>query len=293
MGPSALYELLDSGEGWKLERFGTLVCARPEPQALWRKRLPEPEWKHMAHVWYRARSSHSGIWERSQTLVPDTWVAEGDLAGRPLRVKLALTAFKHVGLFPEQADNWTYILNRAAYIQGKPFLNLFGYTGVATLVARMTGAQPVHVDAVKQVVRWASENAALNGLDGIRWLVDDALSFVRRELRRGRRYAGIVMDPPAYGHGPRGESWKLDEHLDELVHLSLQLLEPGPCVYIMNTYSLGYSPVVLLNTLTRRLDMMRLKTEGLETGELLLLPKEGSPLPAGVFLRFDGIRKSG
>lgn len=289
--PSSLYELLDSGEGWKLERFGRIICARPEPQALWSKVWPEAEWHRQAHVIYRARSSHSGLWEKKKPSCPENWVAEGHVSGKNFRLKLALTAFKHVGLFPEQEDNWRYILNRSSVLKDRPFLNLFGYTGAATLAACMAGARAVHVDAVKQVVRWASENAALNSLEGIRWLVDDALSFVRREIRRGNRYAGIIMDPPAYGHGPKGESWKLEEHLTELLQLTLRLLEPGPCVYIVNSYSLGYSPVVLLNTLMRSLEKEKCKVQGLEYGELLLTPKKGFPLPAGIFARFDGIDK--
>lgn len=218
-------------------------------------------------------------------------MAEGRLAGESFRLKLALTAFKHVGLFPEQDDNWRYIMERSSFLKNRPFLNLFGYTGAATLAARMAGARPVHVDAVKQVVRWASENASLNKLDGIRWLVDDALGFVKRELRRGNRYAGIIMDPPAYGHGPKGESWKLEENLATLLELTLRLLEPGPCVYIVNSYSMGYSPVILLNTLLSSLAKERCSVHGLEYGELLLTPAEGHALPAGIFARFDSIEK--
>lgn len=274
-----------------MERFGSVVCARPEPQALWAKMLSESEWQRQAHVIYRARSSHSGLWEKKRPSQSENWLAEGHLVGESFRLKLALTAFKHVGLFPEQDDNWRYIMERAPQLKNRPFLNLFGYTGAATLAARMAGARPVHVDAVKQVVRWASENAALNKLEGIRWLVDDALGFVKRELRRGHRYAGIIMDPPAYGHGPKGESWKLEENLSELLELTLRLLEPGPCVYIVNSYSMGYSPVVLLNTLLRSLDKEKCTAEGLEYGELLLTPAKGFALPAGIFVRFDGIKK--
>lgn len=255
--------------------------------------LSESAWNRRAHVFYRARSSHSGVWEKKTSGLPESWIAEGCLGDKPFKLRLALTAFKHVGLFPEQADNWHYILQRAAILKNRPFLNLFGYTGAATLAARMAGALPVHVDAVKQVVRWASENAALNTLEGIRWLVDDALGFVRRELRRGHRYAGIIMDPPAYGHGPKGESWKLEENLTELMELSLRLLEPGPCVYIVNSYSMGYSPNVLLNVLRRSLEKEKLTAQGMEYGELLLTPEEGFALPAGIFCRFDGLQSRG
>ncbi|MCS6979617.1 MAG: class I SAM-dependent methyltransferase [Flavobacteriales bacterium] len=289
--PSAHYALLDSGDGLKLERFGEVVCIRPEPQAIWKKKLSEEEWSHAAHVMYRPKTSHSGFWEKLRTDAPDSWHVQIRTNEQIFRIRLALTAFKHVGVFPEQADNWAYILERRNYLKEKLFLNLFGYTGAATLAAALATAHPVHVDAVKQVVRWAADNAALNHLGGIRWIVDDALSFVRRELRRGRRYAGIIMDPPAYGHGPRGESWKLEEHLGALLSHTLDLLEPGPCVYIANLYSLGYSPTLLCNTLQRCLEEKGYQVHGLEYGELRLAPQEGYPLPAGIFARFDYIDK--
>jgi len=287
VGPSDHYELLDSGYGQKLERFGNFVCIRPEPQALWSPVSSENDWAKKAHVRYKPQGSHHGIWEKLNAEMSNSWVNLHKIGHVTLKARLALTAFKHVGLFPEQQDNWKYIMSRKKILQGKSFLNLFAYTGLATLAARLAGAIPVHLDAVKQVVRWAAMNAQINNLDGIRWIVDDALSFVKRELRRENKYVGIIMDPPAYGHGPKGESWRLETQLDELVRETLKLIQPGPCVYIVNMYSLGFPSISLANVVQRNLDIIGAQVRGMEWGELNLQPYSGPALPAGVFVRFD------
>ncbi len=275
------YELLDSGDFKKLERFGSIVLVRPEPQALWKPTLPEKDWK-AAQVVFVGRSPSSGDWRKPANL-PDRWNIRYQSPALDLKFRLAFTSFKHVGIFPEQAVNWEYIADRIKQIKSPNprFLNLFAYTGGASLAARQAGAAVTHVDSVKQVVTWANENRQLSGLEDIRWMVDDAVKFVKKEIRRGNTYHGIILDPPAYGHGPDGEKWKLEDMVDDLVADVAQLLDPTEHFIVMNTYSLGFSAVVAGNLLRRHLP------EGsvVETGELMLMAKTGVPLPLGVFAR--------
>ena len=211
------YELLDSGDFEKLERFGRYVTRRPEPQAIWHRSLTEEEWRRRADAAFLrdARSDERGVW-RLKPQTPDRWTVGYDHAGMHLRMRMGLTSFKHVGIFPEQAANWNFIYDRCRALVGKGgrprLLNLFAYTGGATLAARAAGAETTHVDSVRQVVTWARENMELSGLDGVRWIVEDAMKFVRREVRRGSRYDAIVLDPPAYGRGTDGEKWILEEY---------------------------------------------------------------------------------
>jgi len=273
------YELLDAGDFEKLERFGKYITIRPEPQAVWSKTLPDSEWKKFAHVRFEQRSSNSGQWEKLKQM-PDQWTINYRLPGNEsITLRLGLTAFKHVGVFPEQAVNWEYIFSSVREMRtDKPrFLNLFAYTGGASLAARAAGAEVTHVDSVKQVVTWANENQKLSQLDNIRWLVDDALKFVRREMRRGNRYNGIILDPPAYGHGPDGEKWKLEENINEMVQGVTQLLDEQKHFLILNAYSLGFSALILENLFPGR---------RIETGELFLQATHGAKLPLGVFGRF-------
>ncbi|HLG04344.1 MAG TPA: class I SAM-dependent methyltransferase [Bacteroidia bacterium] len=274
------YELLDSGDFEKLERFGKVIMIRPEPQAMWDRTLTDREWKDQAHVVFVPRSSSAGDWEKLKN-VPDRWNISYDLPGeKKLTFRLALTAFKHVGIFPEQAVNWDYIFNSIGEMKSaRPkFLNLFAYTGGASLAARAAGADVTHVDSVKQVVTWANENMSLSKLDNIRWLVEDALKFVKREMRRGNKYNGIILDPPAYGHGPSGEKWKLEENINEMVRNVLELLDEKEHFLILNAYSLGFSAMILENLFSAH-------RKNLQTGELFLKGKYGSTLPLGVFGR--------
>ena len=205
------YELLDSGRFEKLERFGRYVLARPEPQAVWDRSLSEDEWRARADAVFRrdGRSGERGEWTLRAGM-PDRWFVEYG-GGMSLKFRMGLTSFKHVGLFPEQAENWEFIFREVRRLgAGARVLNLFAYTGGASLAARAAGADVTHVDSVKPVVSWARENMEASGMDGIRWIVEDALKFVRREARRGRRYDGIVLDPPAYGRGAAGEKWVLE-----------------------------------------------------------------------------------
>lgn len=274
------YELIDSGQFEKLERFGTYITIRPEPQALWDKILPEKEWQKMAHVRFEPKSSSSGIWKKLREM-PDRWLISYKKGNVDFKLRLALTSFKHVGVFPEQAVNWDFIGSSLALIKNPSprFLNLFAYTGAASLAARSAGADVTHVDSVKQVVTWANENQAHSSLTGIRWVIEDAMKFVKREVRRGNRYQGLIMDPPAYGHGAGGESWKLEKQLNELVHESLQLLDHNEHFLILNTYSLGFSSLILENLFMKQ-------QQKLESGELYLQSRGGQNLPLGVFGRY-------
>lgn len=279
------YELLDCGEFEKLERFGEFVLIRPEPQAVWPRAMSEAEWKQKAHVKFKQKTSNSGEWNKLKKM-PDQWRLEYALpTGDVLVFRLGLTAFKHIGIFPEQAVNWDYIANTLGAMQvSKPkVLNLFAYTGGASLAARAGGADVTHVDSVKQVVSWANENMQLSTLNNIRWMVDDALKFVQREARRGKTYNGIILDPPAFGHGPKGEKWKLEEHIAEMTGHVLQLLDPQKHFLILNAYSLGLSALVIENLLGK------FAGKKLGTGELYLEAKTGTKLPLGVFGRFTNL----
>ncbi len=273
------YELLDSGQFEKLERFGKFITIRPEPQAVWDSVLPRTDWLKLAHVEFVPKSSSAGEWKQLKRDAVDRWNIRYALpGGKEIVMRLALTSFKHVGVFPEQAANWDYIYTTLQSMKTeKPkFLNLFAYTGGATLAARAAGADVTHVDSIKQVVTWANENMQHSGLDNIRWMVDDALKFVKKEQRRGNTYNGIILDPPAYGHGPNGEKWKLEENINEMVKAVVDLLDPKEHFLILNAYSLGFSAMILEN-------LFRDRKKDLEVGELFLNAKHGGVLPLGVF----------
>lgn len=313
------YELIDSGNFEKLERFGSFVLARPEPKALWDRKLSEGEWRRMAHTRFtpgagfgKAGKEDSGTWNILKPM-PENWNIS--YQGGPVspslhfNLRLGLTSFKHVGVFPEQAPNWDFIYSQVSRLRGETFenqngdiadgnafaslppvsrvnrrprvLNLFAYTGAASVAACAAGAEVTHLDSVRQVVTWARGNMEKSSLDGIRWIVEDALKFVRRESRRGNQYDGIMLDPPAYGHGPDGERWKLDECLNDLLKECARILTPMDSFLVLNLYSNGYS-AMLADTLTgcafgnagRRV-----------SGELLLKDRFGRMLPLSVFTR--------
>jgi len=285
------YELIDCGNFEKLERFGKYITIRPEPQALWDKKLSEREWEKTAHVKFVSKSSSSGTWKKLKDM-PDRWNIEYAVGSQQLKFRLALTAFKHVGIFPEQAVNWDYIYESIKGLtpgpspkeRGAPrFLNLFAYTGAASLAAKAAGADVTHLDSVKQVVTWSRENMELSGLRDIRWVVEDALTFVKREVKRGKKYNGIILDPPAYGHGTDGEKWKLEESINEMMKHVLALLDEEEHFLILNTYSLGFSSLIIENLLSGK--------KGLDTGELYLRSTSGYNLPLGVFGRYRKIKE--
>ena len=281
------YELIDTGDFEKLERFGRYVTRRPEPQAIWRRTLSEEEWRRTADaVFLRdARSDERGEW-RLAPKTPDRWTVEYAYRGMRLRMRLGLTSFKHVGIFPEQAANWNFIYDECRKLAGDSggakVLNLFAYTGGATLAARAAGAEVTHVDSVKQVVTWARGNMEQSGLEGVRWIVEDALKFVRREVRRGSRYRGIILDPPAYGRGANGEKWVLENDICEMLDCCARLLEPENAFLVLNLYSMGLSPTLARTAVRQAFGAPR--TE--QWGELCFSDRAGKELPLGTYYRF-------
>ncbi|MEI6863972.1 MAG: class I SAM-dependent methyltransferase [Candidatus Adlerbacteria bacterium] len=292
--PSDGYELLDSGGEEKLERFGDVLLRRPDPQALWPKKLEESEWSKAAGAYVRegGAKTASGSPDTSPSevfrgrwtgVLPQEWKIE--FGG--LNFLLKPTSFKHTGLFPEQEQNWLWsaecIKNAGREVS---ILNLFGYTGGATLAAAKAGAQVTHVDASKTAVAWARENAKASGLEDapVRWITEDALLFVRREIARGKKYDGIIMDPPAFGHGPKNEIWKIEENLIELVDLCGQLLSDQPLFLLVNGYAAGYSPLAF----AYNLEQFEKKYGGAtEYGDLgIEEANSGRTLPAGIFARW-------
>ncbi|MDB5118967.1 MAG: oxidoreductase [Sphingobacteriales bacterium] len=278
------YELLDCGDFEKLERFGEIILIRPEPQAVWAKGLPESEWTKLHHIRFKGRSATSGEWIKKNSKTPDRWHITYQNKDISIKFRLALTSFKHLGIFPEQAVNWDYITKSINSFQNPEprILNLFAYTGGASLAARAAKADTTHVDSIKQVVTWANENQDLSGLENIRWVVEDALKFVKRELKRGKKYNGIILDPPAYGHGPNGEKWKLEDNIQEMMRDVVQLLDEEEHFLILNTYSMGFSSVIVENLIRSSFP----KVQNLETGELYLQATSGFKLPLGVFGKF-------
>lgn len=283
------YELIDSGEFEKLERFGRYVTRRPEPQAIWHRSMSEEQWREISHASFlktsSSKSDERGEWHCRKQM-PDRWTIEYNYKQMHLKMRLALTSFKHVGIFPEQAANWNFIYDRieAQKAQGvaPKVLNLFAYTGGATLTARAAGADVTHVDSVKQVVTWSRENMEQSGLDGVRWIVEDALKFVRREVRRGNRYDGIILDPPAYGRGANGEKWVLEENICEMLECCAALLDPQHGFLVLNLYSMGLSALLARTALRQVLGTGCRE----EQGELYFSDRAGKELPLGTFCRF-------
>jgi 23S rRNA (cytosine1962-C5)-methyltransferase len=282
------YELIDCGNFEKLERFGNTTLIRPEPQAVWNKTLPASEWQRLHDIKFKGRSATSGDWVKKNPKTPDRWHIEYKNNDAAIKFRLGLTSFKHLGIFPEQAVNWDYISqNVKRFKTPEPkVLNLFAYTGGASLIARAAGADTTHVDSIKQVVTWANENQEISGLNDIRWVVEDALKFVKRELKRGKKYNGIILDPPAYGNGPNGEKWKLEDNITEMMHDVTQLLDPEEHFLILNTYSLGFSSVIVENLIKSSYP----QAQNLEIGELYLQATAGPKLPLGVFGKFHKIK---
>ena len=288
------YELLDSGNGEKLERFGSYILSRPEPKALWDKSLPEKDWQRLSHTHFKpgagfgkAGKEDSGTWERLRKMDDQWHIRYTNPQGLDMDLRLGLTSFKHVGVFPEQAPNWNYIYSKAGSLrqasgQAPKVLNLFAYTGAASLAARAAGAEVTHLDSVRQVVTWARGNMECSGLDGIRWIVEDAMKFARREARRGNLYQGIILDPPAYGHGPDGEKWKLDECLFEMLRTVNDILAPKDSFLVLNLYSNGFS-ALLGETLVKQ----AFNYKEIESGELALADRFGKALPLSIVVRME------
>ncbi len=278
--PSADYELIDSGNEEKLERWGKYILRRPDPQALWNKTKSETEWKAADAVFDGDRK----IWKKKNESMKNEW----QIAFGNLKFNIKPTAFKHTGVFPEQEPNWNWTIERIKN-SGRPvkILNLFGYTGGATLAALSAGADVTHVDGSKAAVNWAKENAELSGFDKkpVRWIIDDARKFVMREIKRGGKYDGIIMDPPSFGRGGKGEIWKIEKDLPKLLEDCGKILSENPLFFIVNGYASGYSSIAYYNALQ---PVMKKYGGSFEYGELAIEESKGGRLlPAGIFVRWN------
>jgi len=283
------YELIDSGDFEKLERFGEYITIRPEPQAIWSKQLSDEEWKKQAHVKFVSISSSNGKWDFLKKM-PENWEINYNHNQLKIQFNLALTKFKHVGIFPEQSVNWDFIFDKINTIKTKveqpKVLNLFAYTGGSSLAACAAGAEVYHVDSIKQVVSWANRNMESSNLKDIRWVVEDAVKFVKRELKRGKIYQGIILDPPAYGHGTDGEKWKLEDQINEMILDVLNLLDKENHFFILNTYSLGFSSLIIENLMNDNFKKAKLENIKPQFGELYIPSSTNQKLPLGVYCRF-------
>jgi 23S rRNA (cytosine1962-C5)-methyltransferase len=276
------YELLDSGNGAKLERFGPHRLVRPEAEAIWKPALPASAWQSAQAVFHPAAEESGGQWELRQSL-PERWPLEY----QGLRFNLQISSSRHVGVFPEQAPGWDW-LEAQIRLAGRPLrvLNLFGYTGLATLAAARAGASVAHLDASRKVVTWAHENLALSGLEGcpVRWIVDDALKFVQREARRGSRYDGLILDPPKFGRGPKGEVWEFYKLIPELLAACKGILSQRPRFILLTAYAVKASALTLQTALG---EIMAGFNGNIEAGELTLREQSaGRLLSTAIFTRW-------
>lgn len=277
------YEVLDTGGGEKLERWGNVVLRRPDPQIIWPLRQETAEWKQAAGHYHRS-SSGGGQWDMKSTL-PERWTISYD----QLRFHIRPTNFKHTGLFPEQAVNWRWMMDKIQSAN-RPIkvLNLFGYTGGATVAAAYAGAEVCHVDAAKGMVQWCKENVQLSGLESrpVRFITDDVFKFVQREQRRGNKYDAIIMDPPSYGRGPNGEMWKLENDLFPFIEFCSTILSNNPLFMLVNSYTTGLSPTVIHNILSMALSRKFGGT--ITSGEIgLPITASGLTLPCGILGRWE------
>ena len=270
------FEVLDTGDGEKMERWGDVILRRPDPQTIWPK--ADPALWRQAQAWYHRSDKGGGEWEFFSRL-PEKWV----ITHEALRFYVRPTGFKHTGLFPEQAANWVWMAEKLRQSGRKDLrvLNLFGYTGGATLACAQAGAHVTHVDAAKGMVQWAKENRELSQLPetSCRWIVEDALRFVQREIRRGNSYDGILMDPPSYGRGPSGEVWKLENELYGLIDTCAQVLSPEPLFFLVNSYTTGFQASVLSNIMEKCV-VSRFGGQ-VDSQELCLPVSTGGVLPCG------------
>jgi 23S rRNA (cytosine1962-C5)-methyltransferase len=331
------YELIDTGNREKLERFGKYILIRPEPQAVWKKAMSEEDWDKLHHARFsrgksgttsphyqspvtshdaqftKERKEERGEWIRKPEM-PDQWMIGYRYKEMQLKFRLGLTAFGHIGVFPEQAENWKFVYDTIQAISHEAHgtrdelrgtrdevrnanrseaelggakretrvLNLFAYTGGASLAAKAAGADVVHVDSVKQVINWAREDMEVSNLDGIRWVIEDALKFVRREVKRGNHYDGIILDPPAYGRGPDGEKWILEDSINEMIAHCAKLLIPHSSFLILSLYSMGFSSLIGESLVKSHFGTER----EIQTGEFYFTDRAGRRLPLGTVTRF-------
>ena len=288
--PSANYELIDSGMGEKLERYGEYVLRRPDPQALWKKALPEIDWKNADATFHGDRKT----WKKNPHAKNDLPAQAGwQISFDDIKFNIKPTAFKHTGIFAEQEPNWQFIKSKIRDEKSKnqnkiiKVLNLFGYTGGATLAALSAGAEVTHVDGSKTAITWAKENAELSGLAGkpVRWIIDDARKFVMREIKRGGKYDAIIMDPPSFGRGAKGEIWKIETDFIKLLEDCSKILFDNPVFFLINGYAAGYSSNAYYNVIKEIVEKYGGQTE---IGELTIEESRGKRLlPCGIFVRWS------
>lgn len=277
------YELLDSGNGLKLERYGPYTFIRPEPQAVWRPYLPEKQWREAHAIFHPTQEESGGHWEFNKTVEP-SWIMQY----KKVKFRVQTTAGRHIGVFPEQAAHWDWMEAKIRNAK-RPIhvLNLFGYTGLASLVAAQAGAKVTHVDASKKAIAWARENQELSDLDDrpIRWIVDDALKFALREGRRGVHYDGIILDPPKFGRGPKGEVWEFFKLIPALLQACRDILSPNPLFVILTAYAIRASSLSLYYALQ---EMLSAYTGVLSAGELSLVERSGGRvISTAIFARWS------
>lgn len=276
------YEILDMADGQKLEKWGKIILSRPDPQIVWKQKTFKEKWKQANAVYHRSKTG-GGTWEYKNQ-IPDKW----EVSYKNLTFNIKLMGFKHTGLFPEQAINWDWIIEKIKNEKRDiKVLNLFAYTGGATVACLYAGASCTHVDSSKGMTLWAKENVLSSGLQekSIRYIVDDVIKFVNREIRRGNKYDAIIMDPPSYGRGTNGEIWQFENNIYDLVQLCTNVLSDNPLFFLINSYTTGISSVVLSNIL--HLTVMKKFIGKIEVGELGLPMKESNLiLPCGIYGRW-------
>ncbi len=283
------FELLDSGEGFRLERWGKVILQRPDPQIIWPRSLPAEEWQKAWATFQSPSGGNKGRWELNQA-IPKPWI----IAFNNIKFLLKLSPFKHTGIFAEQAANWEWMLEKISNETAKSkikdkrlrILNLFAYTGGATAVLAKAGCEVTHVDASKPAITWANENYKLNNLpvDSVRWILDDTVKFVNREVKRGAQYDGIIMDPPAFGHSPTGKTWKFNDDLPGLLEACIKLLSPDAKFLLINGYATNSSALALNNLLE---DAGKNLGGRVEFGELCLRQTNARLISTGIFARWN------
>jgi len=276
------YEIISMSKGEKLEKWGNYYLLRPDPEIIWEDKLD----KNLAHAHYHRSNKGGGFWEMKKNL-PDRW----EVKYKNLTFNVKLMGFKHTGIFPEQSINWDFMMNKIKEEKQKnnnpiKVLNLFAYTGCASVACLSSGAEVVHVDSSRGMIDWAKENVKSSGLENkpIRFLVDDVVKFVQREIRRGNKYDAIIMDPPSYGRGAKNEIWDIEKDLYNLINLCMQILKPEPLFFIINSYTAGLSPIVLDNLLKI---FFKDKKGTITSGELGIKAKNDLILPCGVYGRYE------
>ncbi|MCC6934264.1 MAG: class I SAM-dependent methyltransferase [Candidatus Yanofskybacteria bacterium] len=269
------FELIDSGEGYRLERWGTYTLARPDPQTIWKRSADEAEWQ-------RANAIFRGDQWEMRGEMPEHW----DMSFGDMKLRVRPMNFKHTGVFPEQAENWKWMEARLSGLTRPNVMNLFAYTGAASVWLTRRGAFVTHVDASRPAIGWAKDNQELNGLapDSIRWMLEDAAVFAKKEAKRGAQYEGIVMDPPAFGHGPTGKVWKFNEHMPALIRDCVALLSPDARFLLINAYATNTSELALKNLLE---DAIGDRGGTIEAGQLCLQQRNGRLLSTGIFARWS------